>query len=194
MVKDYIYQSSNGLINVNTLSPSGNFYYRIKAPKSLNPSAFGCEIAFYNNNSDLIYHRSKVYAHELHSKEEIKLARQEMELGQFNEKEESSSIEIVKWSIQGNFAYFLEHYRWNYEKLYESVFLNLKEQYCYRINELNNNFEIINTLNLKNRNYDEIEINKKLEILGFKPEEPIKDKIQNNFFAHLFNLNKWQPV
>ena len=178
-------------MNVNTLSPSGNFYYCLQKPKALNPSAFGCKIAFYDISENLIYHRSKFYAHELHSKQEIELACEEMKLAIFNKKLEDSSIKIVKWSIQGNLAYFLEFYHWNYEKLFGSVFLNLNEGYCFRINEIENNFEIVNHINLKDRFFDENEVVKRLEDLGIQREDVIKDKVNDNFLASL--LNKWYP-
>ncbi len=192
-IKDFTYHSSNGLLNVNTLSPTGAFY-RVKQPKELNKPAFGCKIAFYDKNASLIYHRSEVYAHELHSKEEIQLARQKMEMGQLQENEEYGSIEIVKWSEQGNLAYFLEYTQQNYKKLYDSVFLNLKEQFCYRIDELQNDFEIVDSLHLKNLDFDEMLILKRLENLGLKQQEPIINRVfGNNLYDRLFFHNQWFP-
>lgn len=190
-MQTFIYHTSDGFINVNTLSPSNKFYYRLQPAQALNPSAFGCKIAFYDISEKLIYHRSKVYAHELHSKEEIKLAYEEMKSRIFNKRLENDSIEVVKWSIQGNLAYFLEFYNRNYQTLFESVFLNLNEEYCFRINELQNNFEIVDHINLKDRLFDENEVIKKLENLGLQREEVIKDKVNKNFLASL--LTKWYP-
>lgn len=187
------YRSSNGLLNINSLSPSSNFFYRVQEPKELNKSAFGCEIAFFNINEQLIYHRSKVYAHELHNKDEIEQARHQMELGKVTETLNSSSIEVVKWSIQGNIAYFLEHYSWNFEKIYESVFLNLKEEYCYRINEVKNNFKIVDSLHLKDREFNEHDVLEKLKSMGLQQEGLIKDEMPIGNFFNLFSRNKWYP-
>lgn len=54
-------------------------------------------------------------------------------------------------------------------------------------------FDIVDDLNLKDRDYDEDEVIKKLQSLGLKEEAPIRDKILDNFFANFLNLNKWHP-
>jgi hypothetical protein len=194
-MKSFIYQSANGLLNVNTLSPSGKYYYLVQEPKELNKSAFGCKIAFYTLDGELLYHHSKMYAHELHSKEEINNLREKMELSQLNPPmKEGDSIEVVKWSKQGNLAYFLEYYSWNFDKVYESVFLNLKERFCFRIDEMKNNFEIADALNLHDRKFNEDEIINKLESLGLQHQELIKEKLQGiNLLGNLLNRDKWYP-
>lgn len=101
---------------------------------------------------------------------------------------------MFKWSIQGNLVYFPEYYQQNYENLYESVFLNIEKQFCYRINELHNNFEIVTSINLNNLGFDEIFITEKLRNFGLRQQEPVRDKIaENHFFIRWFCHNQWYP-
>lgn len=105
-MNEQMFRYKDGLVDIFTLSPNKNYYYKIRKPQSLNPSAFGCKIAFYSINGLLIYHHSKVFTHELHNNKE---------LGEIKEKFLSSnykfintpnqpSLEFVKWSLQGNIA------------------------------------------------------------------------------------------
>lgn len=57
------YKFSDGLFNLNTLSPNEKYFYRIQTPKSINMSNFGCRIAFFNLVGELLYYNSDVYAH-----------------------------------------------------------------------------------------------------------------------------------
>lgn len=184
MLNQFNYQSKDGLINVNTLSPSGNFFYKIQPPKELNKSAFGCKIAFFNLDNELIYHRSDVYAHELHSKKEIELEHQKMERGEISPLKLNNYLILVKWSKEGNLACYLEHYRWNYKVLYESVFLNLADGYCYRIDEIVNEFKIVEELQIHYTEFDENKILAELQSLQLNKEEMIKDRISGS---------KWFP-
>ncbi len=189
----YRYKDINGLIDVNTLSPCGKFYYKLQAPVALNPSAFGCKVAFFTIHDELLYHRRKMFAHELHDKSELERERQKMNSYNFSEQGDNKTIEIVRWSKGGNMVYFLEHLSWNQNKVFNSVFINLKDKFCYRINELDNDFEIVTQLEIKNEFYDENEIEGKLNAYGFIKEKLIKDSIGNGLFGGMFWRNKWYP-
>lgn len=157
------YRDLDGLINIITLSPSFEFYYQVQKPVSINMSNFACLIAFYNMNGNLIYHRSSVMAHWL---------------------EPWNTIEVVRWSKEGDMAYM---YEYNRNEVYESVFLNLSQQVCYRINELEDNFNLVNSLNIRNMSYDETSIIKKLQNLGYQSQPLIVDDLPKS------SLNKWHP-
>jgi hypothetical protein len=168
--ESFFYSDLNQLIEINTLSPGKNFYYKVQKPLSINMSNFACRISFYDANGALIYYRHNTLAHWL---------------------EPWQKIELVKWSKQGNLAYFYEYQR---NKVYESVFLNLKEKYCYRIDEMKNNFDIVHSLNLKDREFDEDEIISKLAGLDLPRHVLIKDKImETNFLDNFLNRNRWYP-
>jgi hypothetical protein len=183
-MNNFNYKSSDGLLNINTLSPSVKYFYKVQKPEELNKSAFGSKIAFFNLNNELIYHRSRMYAHELHSKEEIELARQKVELGESDVNNTDSTLVLVKWSKEGNLAYYLEHYQWNYKVLCESVFLHLADQYSYRIDETVNEFKIVDQLQLEDRKFEENKILAQLQSLGLNKEKLIKDGISDS---------KWYP-
>ena len=184
---------SYGVINVNTLSPSKQFFYKLQKPKSLNPAAFGCKIVFYDISNELVYHRKKVYAYELHDKEEIEKGRKAMEAGMPYNESHTKKIELVRWSRQGNVAYFLEYFNWNDYNILDSVILNLKNRVCYRINELENHFQIIDQLKLEDGVFNENETIESLESWGVKPGIFFKDKIKKSGLSSLISNNKWYP-
>ena len=84
--KKFNYIGMKGLIELNSMSPSGN-YYRFKEPIWLNMTNIGCKIAFYNNASKLIYYREGTFAHQI--KPHI-------------------IIQFVKWSECGDYCLFFE--------------------------------------------------------------------------------------
>lgn len=169
-MKSYSYQNADGLIDIFTLSPNKEYYYRVQKPVSINMSNFACKIAFYNSDDQLLYFRNNTFAHWL---------------------KPWQTINLVIWSKQGNMAYFYEYARNN---VYESVFLNLKERYCYRIDELQNNFVIINGLQLKDREYDEDDVVRELQNAGINQYPLIKDELPaSSFLDRLFSKNKWYP-
>jgi len=170
LMESFFYTDLKGLIEINTLNPGKFFYYKVQRPISINMSNFACRIFFCNMNNSLIYYRHNVLAHWL---------------------EPCQKIELVKWSKQGNVAYLYEYQR---NEVYESVFINLKEKYCYRIDEMKNNFEIVHNFNLRDREFDEDEIISKLGGIGLQRQPLIKDEIPvANFLGRLLNRNKWYP-
>lgn len=166
------------LVKTNVLSPNKNYYYKIKEPQAINPSAFAAKIIFLSIKDDsVIYFNSKVQLHELHSKTEIERKYQEMlHKNDFDKAPKELSLDFVWWSSQGNICYFLEYKVRKYSKpQYESVFLNLQENYCYRIDEMQNDFAFVNSLRLQDRQYDEDTIIKRLADKGLHQQPLIKD-------------------
>jgi len=186
------------LIRTNALSPNHNYFYKINVPSSLNPSAFGCKAAFFSlPHESLIYYNSNVVLHELHLKEKIDQKYQQMlKKKTFDMKPKENLLDFVWWSLQGNMSYFLEYkIGRNYEPIYNSIFLHLYEGYYYSIDESKNNFDIINSLKLKDREFDQEVITKKLQDLGLKRHPVLKDKFfKRDFIDKLFNKNKWYPI
>ena len=117
---------NDGLINLNTLSPNGLFYYKIKAAKELNKSAFGCPISFYDKTDKLIYYQKNTFAHELHSIKEQEYYRERMESNQYALPFNEPIIKLVSWSREGNVCYFLEYSEKSTKRNYENIFLNFK--------------------------------------------------------------------
>lgn len=180
------YKSREGLVNINTLSPSGNFYYLVQEPRSLNPASFGCKIAFFRIDNKLIFHNKNSYAHELHNKEEVEAIRNQKVIDPYS----TASLELVKWSYEGNMCYILEYYPSNEVIRYESVFINLKDSYCFRIDELINNHQIIDSLKLKDKNYNEESLIKTLIQFGVRKEALLCDPIKR---FQIFGKNRWYP-
>jgi hypothetical protein len=193
--ESYRYKTEDSFVDVTTLSPLGKFYYKIKPFIALNKSAFGCRISFFQKDTnELIYYRSEAYAHELHDKEEIEISHHEMQIGQTKKNEKDGSIMVVKWSKDGNMAYFLEYCETNNGNTYESVFLNLSERYCYRIDEVSNNFKIVNELNLQDREFKDAEVLKRLSDLGlFKQQLTAEGLPKRSLLDTILNRHSWYP-
>ncbi len=189
MKDNFSYRDPSGLIDVNTLSPSSTYFYRIQNPVTLNPSAFGCKIAFYNDKQELIYYRKKFYAHELHSSSKIEQIRTRALLNPESQNYERGSIKIANWSNQGNAVYILEYYQWNNTLIYESVILFLSKKYCYRINEMSNDFKIVNDLHIIDQPFDEDIIDNAFIDMRIKSEALNTDIIKKGLFC-----KKWFPV
>jgi hypothetical protein len=190
MQKSYFnYFYKNGWIDINTLSPNDIFFYKIQNPEELNKSAYGVRVAFYTIDNILIYHRNKFYAHELHTKEEVENMRDAMEQGKYYLIKPSLTKEFIKWSIEGNMAFMFEYYSWNHVKIFESVFINLKEKYCYRVNELENDSEIISQIRPIDQNYSEKQVILTMDSLGYAKEPLIVEEISS---FRIFG-KKWYP-
>jgi hypothetical protein len=168
-MESFIYIDLKGLIEIDTLGPGKKFYYRVQKPISINMSNYACKIMFFDIAHNLLYHRQNVLAHWL---------------------EPWQKIELVKWSKQGNLVYFYEYKR---NEIYESVFVNLRDKYCFRIDEMKNNFEIVKKLSLRDREFNEHEVIAKLQGLELQPQPLIEDEVQASYFDKLLNLNKWHP-
>ena len=153
---NYFYK--NGWIDINTLSPNEEFFYKLQHPIALNKSAFGCKVAFYSIKNELIYHKNEFYAHELHTKEEIENIKDAIKIGRFDLIKPQLNMEFVKWSIEGNMVFFWEYSSWNDLKSFESVFINLREKYCYRVDEIENDSEVISKIRPIDREYKEKQV------------------------------------
>ncbi len=176
--ENYRYLNENGLVDVFTLSPSKKYYYKIKDIKELNKSAFGCKISFFlAENNKLVYYRKGVFSHEIHSKEEIDRERNNMRTEGFQPQVKKATLNFVIWSLNGELAYFIEYRNHNEIKTLESVILSPGEEYCYRINELVNNFAIVDQLNLTKPCFNEDIVLTQIHLLNIKKEPVKKDSI-----------------
>jgi len=93
-----------------TLSPNGNFYFKIQNPSDLYWGLFCCRIAFYDINDNLIYHNSNFYAM----------------CGLDPDREWWTPI---SYSKSGNYAFFIER---NGTRTYFNLLLDLVKKKMYR--------------------------------------------------------------
>lgn len=189
---DFQVDVGDGLVHINTLSPTGKYYYRIKMPVALNPSAFGCRISFFTLSGKLIYHRKGVFAHEIHMAKEILEEQKSMERDIPPHSRKNISLEFVKWSKQGNMVYFLEYAANNSLKLFQSVLLILNENVCYRIDETIDRFQIVGHLGVEENGFDEEFVMDKLKKLNVKQSPVIKNRIVPNGILGFFS-GRWFP-
>jgi hypothetical protein len=187
--KKFIVSLENGWININTLSPNNNYFYRITKPIELNKSASGCHISFFTIDGTLLYNRNlNFFAHELHSSEEIKILRNKLRSGAIDLPTEEN-LQLAKWSIEGNLIYILE-YSQTYRS-YESVILNLKEKYCYRFPEDNSDVEFSFT-DLIDIQFSEKDVQERVKTIGIEKSCLIAEKFPPRNFLGL-KIHKWYP-
>lgn len=188
---------STSLVKTSTLSPNGLYYYKLRNPESLNPSAFGCSAVFYNTTSnEVLYYNSKALLHELHSKSEIMRGLKSLkEIKSIESMPKDYSLEFVWWSVQGNVCYFLEYtITENQTPKYESVFLNCREKYCYRIDETMDNSLRADDLNLEGMQFDEELIIRKLESHGLNRYDLIVNNLSSKErLLDFIGIKKWLP-
>jgi hypothetical protein len=94
-------------ITISTLSPNGQYFYKIKTPKEFYKGAFCSQIAFFDIDKNLLYHKQNQY-------------------GQFGFSE-NKPWEIVSWSKSGNIAYFVERDSLDSNLLYH-ILIDLKNK------------------------------------------------------------------
>lgn len=185
------------LIQNNTASPNNDFYFRVQAPECLNPSAFGCKIAFYDKNDDLLYYNNKSFAHELNDPADVKKSRifDSKGMPEYTPLPYKKLI-IATWSSQGNIVHILEYtpgFSFSEIAHYHNLFIDLKGQYFVRVKAGIINDEIITALKICFNGFDEnkvLEMLKQLDLLDALPL--IKDKIRpDNFLQKLIGSNKW---
>lgn len=182
----------DGLVHINTLSPVGKYYYKVRKPESLNPSAFGCRISFFSIAGKLIYHRKGVFAHEIHSAKEILEEQKSMEIDIPPYSRKNKSLEFVKWSKQGNIVYFVEYASYDSLKLFQSVLLILNENVCYRIDETINCFQTVGQIGVQENGFDEKFVVDKLQKLNVSQFPVIRNRIFQNGILGFFS-GEWFP-
>lgn len=179
----------NGWVDINTLSPSENFYYQIQKPIPLNKAAFGCRIVFFSTNGTLLYNRNGNYAHELHSENEIAIMNILLESNTISN--ENPQLKFVKWSAEGNMAFFREYSAMGKFVFYEDVFINLSAKYCYRLDTVKDK-DVVEKINPIEMIYSEKTIVDLLDRLGFTQYPLISDS-KLKLWAEQKILKKWMP-
>lgn len=187
---DHSINFENGWVNINTDSPNRSFFYKLQFPVELNKSAFGCKVAFFSVKEELIYYNSKCFAHELHTKEDVEFNRAAVQSEKYELIKPRESMEFVKWSVEGNMA-FISEYNF-YDKSIESVFIHLKELYCYRICEEENDFDIISRIRPIDQKYSEEEALGIMDSLDYIKQPLVTDEIKHNGIFKFFG-KKWYP-
>lgn len=130
---------------------------------------------FQSGTNKLIYHRQDVFCHEIHSKKEIEGLRAKMASNTFKPTDFNNEPTFANWSSAGNVVYFIEYYKWNDVNVFDSVVLNLKEEYVLRIDELQNDFKIVNELGITESLFDETTVLRQLSELGIVKQAIHKD-------------------
>ena len=184
------------MINDNK-SPNCKFYFQYKEPESLNPSAFGSKIAFYDTSHNLLYHYKDAFAHELNEPALVAENRAIMN-GVLLDRNTPLPyrLRIATWSRQGNMAHILEYFR--YDQTYYNVLINLHEQYyirvLYAIGHQKGAIDdsTLTKIGIFRPNFDEIEVLKTFDSLGLNEHLPLRrDPIHRNIFTKILPINRW---
>lgn len=167
----YSFTCFHKLISLNTLSPNGEYYYRMISPREINMGNYGGEIAFYNVGGELLYFRNGYVAHCLLP---------------------ADVIWFVCWSRQGGMAYFYEYLR---SKQYAFVFLDFLNEEFYRLDLYNEEYKkLIDDLTLVDKQYDENVVKAAFLSKGIMPEKFTKDVMPKFTLSdRIFRSTKWYP-
>jgi len=167
MLNRFQYKTKEGVININTLSPNMEFYYRIQRLRSLNPSAFGAKIAFFSIDNELLYYNKNRYSHELRCLP-----------NEISESISEESIHLVKWSSDGNIVYILEYYMSeNFD-----TFIDLRKRII--ISKKNHRYDSFIVPNSFSNDF----LSQLMKKYEFK-----KERIKNDIFSENYFFNKWFP-
>lgn len=149
---------------VTTLSPTGEFYYRIKTPKDLYWGLFCGQIAFFDRDNNLLYHKQN------------QLAQFSLTL--------SNPWKVVAWSSSGTIAYFIER---NSVDTCWHVLLDLQAKKVCRLDHEESDKEIFETISDGDFEDSIIKANPFFEFNNFVPE-----KIEHSV-AEFFGISNWRP-
>jgi hypothetical protein len=96
----------------------------------------------------------------------------------------------VKWSRQGNTVFFFEY---SAAGVYDNVFLNLKEEFVYRIPEKSNQDLLIHTASIKDWNFDEEEVFATWHNRGYFRTAPYIDPTAQTGLQRILRPLRWYP-
>jgi hypothetical protein len=130
--KKFQYSNLNGFIEINTVSPNHQFYYKMSTINEVSMAWWCCRIAFYDSSNNIIYYRS-----------DINTAWQ----APFNK------LNFVKWSEDGNYTLIFEYRK---DTTNDFLLMDLVNKNAFRINSKNDNCSFLNIL--LNLEYNGIEI------------------------------------
>ena len=147
--RKFQYSKLKGFIDINTLSPNQQFYYKMSAINESSMAWWCCKIAFYDEANNLIYYRS-----------DIKNAWQQP----FNK------VNFVKWSQDGNYALIFEFIR---DQTNDFLLMDLANQIAFRINRKNENCTFLD--DLQNLYYNGTDIADQILKLGGTSQKFVKD-------------------
>ena len=156
------------LVDIYTLSPGADYYYRIKVPKDIQLGLWLTEIAFFTTNKKLVYHRKGISITTIAPTKD--------------------GLEFVKWSADGKYALFLE---FKLNELCNYVLLNLESAICYRLRWTKQEEILWNKL--PGRGFDIKPILRKIKKLNIQPQQPYKDSPCKNLWQRIFGLYNWYP-
>lgn len=152
----------DGFVNINPFDNNGIQKYKIKYPIEINNGNWGCEIVFFKNNGEVLYHNSNALALN------ISLLNNKLELVYFSKDYKM----LLFYEIIHKEKYFLKVIDCFEEKIYKfDVLLSKIDMNDFIVFFSNNNY-------LENTNL--------IHKFNFKESILIKDKIKKNIFNRWF--------
>jgi hypothetical protein len=158
----------DGFVQLDTLSPNKQFYYRITEPVEVTMGNWGCNIKFCEISGKVIYYNAEVFAHELHIDTKAEF--------EFN---------VVYWSKDGEVALYYEFLA---AKTYDFAILFLRENCLYKIDLYDNKAPDFNEMILKVQNSNSSEIED-----FFKESFTKTPFIVDSDTPSFFRKKKWYP-
>lgn len=146
------------VFNLTTVNTQNTFYYRISKPIEVWGN-YHAQIAFYDRQNILVYHRQGCFAHVMQSE---------------------NFFGFVKWSKTGNTVLFYEFRRGAVpgDGIYDYIILLLDEKVVYRLELYKHDHSFFD--GLKDKLFDDIQIMEQLLLLNIDGEECYDDPISIN--------------
>lgn len=161
----------NKVFRLTTINRQKTFYYKITKPIEVWGN-YHTQIAFFDRDNKIIYHRQECFAHAL---------------------QVGNLLEFVKWSDNGDFVLFYEYRRGTVpgDGIYDYILINLVEKEVYRLDLYKHKHEFLDSL--INNEFNGKEIAKQIIDLHIDIEYGFKDKIIVDPLKWLIGLERWKP-
>lgn len=155
-----------------TVNKQNSFYYRITKPIEVWGN-FHTQIAFFDRQNEIVYHRLTCFAHAL---------------------EVDNALEFVKWADNGNAALLYEYRPGRIEKdgIYHYVLLDLTDKAVYRIDLYRYDYSFLDKL--RSYQFDKNNLIQNISGMGIPKEACFTDKISISPINWLTGTDKWKPT
>ena len=165
------FKYSDDTFQLTTINRQKTFYYKLTKPVEIWGN-YHTQIAFFDQQNRIIYHRQTCFAHAL---------------------QVDNSLEFVKWSDNGDAVLFYEFRSGHIENdgIYHYLLIDLINKAVYRIDLYKYDYAFLDKL--KSYQFDKTDIINKISKMGIQQESCFTDEISISPIKLLTGVDKWKP-